>query len=233
MCGQDQDTDAPKWSTWDVIAWKLLPERWGGGRTRLDSYKDAWITHNKEAIKRIAASNKIPAELLAGIAWEEAGGDPSWADGAIYPIRRFDWSGPDWVDKHMTVTKNPDLTSFGTVSIQLRNAASVLGLNITSMTEEQKTNLIHCLERDVCNLEVVGRHLYTLIRYDFPNADTTQLTDEQFAVVGSRYNRGTTRKLQDLLDSLNAKPGSENRDYTSYGRTMLRRRDRIRMLLAT
>jgi hypothetical protein len=57
------------------------------------------------------------------------------------------------------------------------------------------------------------------------------LTDEQIVIVGSRYNRGTERKLEDFIYSLKAKPGTETRKYTEYGRAMLRRRERIRNLL--
>ena len=49
--------------------------------------------------------------MVRGVAYKEFGGDPMIADDFAYAVRSFDWSGPDWVDENLTITKNPDLTS--------------------------------------------------------------------------------------------------------------------------
>jgi hypothetical protein len=106
-----------------------------------------------------------------------------------------------------------------------------MGININKLDFDHQIQLLRCLETDAFNLMVVAKHLYDLIKYDFPDADSENLTDDQIAVVGSRYNRGTERKLHDFISSLTAAPGTETREYTEYGRAILRRRNRIRALL--
>jgi hypothetical protein len=224
-------TGYPKWTAVDAMSWKLLPEWAGGGAPRLFAYKDGWVKYNAKAIKEASARHKIPAILLASVAWAEAGGMPDFVDDVAFSVRSFDWSGPDWVDKHMTITSTPAKTSFGSVSIQLRAAARELGVDVETMSYSRQHDLAVCLETDVFNLEVVAKHLHGLILFDYPKADTLNLTDEQFVIAGSRYNRGTQRKLADFVASLAAKADSPLREYTSYGRRMLQHRDRVQRLL--
>lgn len=231
FCAPELNQTYPKWTAWDFIKWKFIPGRVGGGTEHLISYKDGWVVYNKSRIQKAANSARIPIDLLAGIAWIEVGGMPDFVDSIAYPIRSYDWSGPDWVDNHLTITKNPHNTSVGSVSIQLRAAAMTLGRDPKSLDHKNQVNLISCLETDAYNLNVVARHLFQLIKHDFPDADSENLSDEQIAITGSRYNRGTSRKLDDYFSSLKATPGSENRKYTEYGRTILRHRERIRILL--
>lgn len=225
------DRSYAKWTSWDFARWAFFPDAFGGGERFLVSYKDAWVVYNGLRIQDAARTAKIPVELLAGIAWNEVGGTPDFVDYAAFPIRSFDWSGPDFLDRRLTITKDPDRTSFGSVSIQLRVAAETLGLDIRRLGFIEKEKLGRALSNDVYNLNVVARHVFDLIRYDYPNIDTANLSDEQIVVVGSRYNRGTSRKLDEIVDSLKAAPGAPTRDYSSYGRTILRRRDRVRSLL--
>lgn len=232
FCSPDTAPSYPKWTAWDAIKWKLLPTKVGGGKVHLYSYKDSWILYNRNRIRDAAGEAEIPVYLLAAVAWEEVGGKPDFVKKTIvYPIRDFDWSGPDWVDEHLTMSSHPHKTSFGAVSIQLGVAAKTLGLDPMKLDLDEQWKFIKCLETDAYNLKVVAKHLYDLIMYDFPNADTKNLTDEQIAVVGSRYNRGIERKLNDFINSLQAAPGTKTREYTEYGRTMLRRRERILELL--
>lgn len=217
----------PKWTSWDFIRWTFFPEELRGGPRFLADYKEAWVYYNSSRIRDAARAAKIPVELLAGIAWNEVGGMPDFVDYAAFPIRSFDWSGPDFVDRHLTITKDPDRTSFGSVSIQLRVAAETMGLDIRRLKFNEK-KLARALSNDAYNLHVVARHVFDLIRYDYPNIDTANLSDEQIVVVGSRYNRGKARKLEEIINSLKAAPGDPTREYSEYGRTILRRRSRVR-----
>ena len=222
----------PKWTVADAAMWKLWPETIGGGNKHLFLYKDGWITHNKSAIKEAANSNQIPVDLLAGIAWAEVGGMPDIVDSIAYPIRSFDWSGPDIIDNNLTITKNPYQTSVGSVSIQLRNVAKIMGINLDKLTYPQQLELIKYMENDAANLEIVAKHLLQLIRYDFPNGSTNNLNDMQMIVVASRYNRGTARELSDIIRSISAPVSdTKTRAYSSYGRTLLRHREHVRSLL--
>lgn len=224
----------PKWTAFDAVMWKLMPESRGGGTVRLFNYKDAWVKYNAARIKSAAAAQSIPPLLLACVAWNEAGGMPDFVKGDIvFQVRSFDWSGPDWVDKHMTITRNPALTSFGGIAMQLRVAAHELGLDATTMSYSEQSKLGQCLETDAFNIDVVAKYLHDLILYDYPGADTANLTDEQFVIAGSRYNRGTQRSLADMIASNNAPVGSALREYTSYGHAMLRHRDRVANMLGS
>lgn len=106
-----------------------------------------------------------------------------------------------------------------------------MGIDINRIDYEQQTKLCRCLESDWFNLKVVAKHLHELIRYDFPDADTENLSDEQIAIAGSRYNWGTEKRIDVFVESLEATPGTTTRKYTDYGRTILRHRERIRSLL--
>lgn len=216
------DPSYPKWSLFNALTWKL-----GGGSPYLNKYKDGWIIFNRRAIISAATKHKIPSLLLASVAWSEVGGKPDgWKDHA-YNLRSFDWSGPNWVDRNLTVTKTPLETSFGAVSIQLRAVAKELGVNPATLSYGDGLRIISCLKTDVFNLEIVAKHLRGLILRDYPNADTAHLSDEQFIVAGSRYNRGTQRALQDLVDSNQQPPGNPARSYSSYGRAMIRHRQHV------
>lgn len=150
--------------------------------------------------------------MLAGVAWIEVGGDPYWIDHVAYPIRAFDHSADPFLEP-LTITKRPELTSFGSVSIQLLRAAQALGLDWNTMGEHQREALIVCLSQDETNLSVVAKHLADLRRLDFPAGSAWN--DDQIRVVGSRYNRGPDLSPQKL------------RNNTSYGDFILRNRFHI------
>lgn len=229
ICAKD-DSNHVKWTPLDWTISKIWPQALGGGSEYLWSYKDAWVLFNRDRIRQAASKYGIPATLLAGVAWAEAGGAPDIQDSITFPVRAFDWSGPDWMDR-LTITKRPTLTSVGSVSIQLEVAARELNLKTENMSFADQSRLKMCLEQDAFNLDVVAKHLRGLILHDYPNADTLNLKEEQWIVVGSRYNRGTARPLQDFITSMQAEKGTANRVYSSYGRAMLVRFDRVSRLM--
>jgi hypothetical protein len=189
---------SPTWSTIDVLKWKLVPEKLGGGKAFIRRFKDGWVKHNRAQIKQLAAAKRIPPELLAGTAWVEVGGDPTFIDRVALEVRAFDWSGPKWVDDHLTITREPSRTSFGPVSMQLRTAARVMGIDPQTLSADDLRNLGSCFEKDVFNLQLVATHLHDLILFDFPKANTSALTPEQIKIVGARYNRGTGLSLDQI-----------------------------------
>ena len=230
-CNPNSDS-YPKWSFYDALMWGMGFEGMHGGRPRLEAYKDAWIVYNKQRIIDAAKANAIPVDLLACVAYNEVGGDPPFVKrNIVLPIRQFDYSGPDWMRKYLTLTKPPTYTSEGAIKIQLRVAAEVLGIDPASLRYAQQNALTECLETDVFNLGTVAKLLHDLIMHDDPNADTRTLSDEQFILAGSRYNRGTERARADFIKSLSDPPGSSSRTYTEYGRAMMRHRAHVQQLL--
>jgi len=223
----------PKWSGFDAIWWKFGPEALGGGRPTLMRYKAGWIVFNKTEILAAARDNRIPADLLGCVAFNEVGGDPPFIKrSVVLPLRQFDWSCSDWgTDLCKPITKPPAATSEGAIKIQLRIAASVIGYNPKSLDSKQQNALTECLETDQFNIAVVAKLLHDIILFDYPKADTTNLSDEQFILAGSRYNRGNARPLADFQKSLKDKPGAPSREFTSYGRSMMNHRGEVRDLL--
>jgi len=199
-CGASNNS--PVWSVFDFLRWKIVPDRLGGGRTFIRRFKDGWVKHNRVLIVHYARSNKIPAELLAGTAWIEVGGDPTFVDRMAYEVRSLDWSGPKWVDDRLTLTREPSFTSFGAVSMQLRAAARTMRIDLRTLSAADLRSLARCLERDVFNLDIVARHLRDLTALDFPGSDARNLNPDQIKIVGARYNRGTSLSLDAIKNNM-------------------------------
>jgi hypothetical protein len=227
FCAPD-NSNHPKWKSWDVFKWRVLSEKMGGGRAYLQAYKDGWVVYNKFRIKDAAEQYRIPPAMLGCVAWAEVGGKP---DGIKRPVFQGRTLQRTLAGRPVKFGKPPEETSVGAVSIQLRVASKELGIPIELLSYSDRMNLIACLETDTFNLNVVAQHLKNLILYDYPSTDTSNLTDEQFIVAGSRYNRGIERALNEFIDSIKLSPGSQGRQFSEYGRRMLEHRDHILMLL--
>lgn len=117
--------------------------------------------------------------------------------------------------------------------MQIRVVAEIFGKNPSALRNAEATYISICLNKDNFNLAMVARHLYELINYDYPGTDTLNLTDEQFILAGSRYNRGIERSRSDFIRSINdvEKISYEERNWSSYGRSMLNHREKITKLL--
>lgn len=215
----ESSDDSRKWGVLELLRWKSLPARLGGGIPYIQSFKDAWVRHNKIHIRGAALRHSFPVELLAGVCWIEVAGDPSLVDRVAFEVRAFDWSGPDWVDRSLTVTHPPQRTSFGSVSIQLRTAAEALGMDPRKTDIEQLRTLARCLEQDTFNIDIVARHLRQIIDRDGLQAAPPALSAEAIRVAGARYNRGIGLSLAQIKSN------------TSYGDFILRHRTRFLSLM--
>jgi hypothetical protein len=214
-----ESNNSPAWGVWNLFNWKIIPERFGGGKKYIQSFKDAWVQRNKTKIIDCANAHRFPAPLLAGVCWIEVGGDPTFIDRAAFEVRSFDWSGPEWVDRNLTIFKNPSLTSFGAVSMQLRTAVQTIGLDPTTMTQADFRKLASCLEKDVYNIRLAAKHLRQLIDHDKLQTSPPALTQEAIRYAGARYNRGIGLPLANIKQN------------TSYGDFILRIWNRLEKLL--
>lgn len=113
-------------------------------------------------------------------------------------MRGFDWSGPDWVDHHLTVANNPAKTSFGSVSVQLRTAAQILGKNPATMSHRELGELATLLECDASNVEIVAKLLRQLANHDGFSVNQPAFSSEQIKIIGARYNRGSGLSLDQI-----------------------------------
>ncbi|MCL6330344.1 hypothetical protein ACIPT2_01170 [Pectobacterium brasiliense] len=223
----DWGKNYPRWSPIDFVWWKTF-----GGDDYLNKYKDSYIIFHKEKIKDIARQYKIPATLLALVARSEAGG---MVDYLKYPVLFYrqaaEYTYNSWTEMD-TSTSSPEKTSIGIIAMQIRVVAEIFGKKPSELKNAEATYISICLNKDNFNLTMVARHLYELINYDYPGADTLNLTDEQFILAGSRYNRGIERSHSDFIRSINAEKSLVDvRDWTSYGRRMLSHREKVTKLL--
>lgn len=209
----NQAQEAPPWTLSKFIRWQFEHRVYGSNKT-LTSYKDAWVLFHARTIRNAAQSAGIPTLLLAGTCWIEVGGDPTFVDTIAFGVRAFDHLG-DPLLKPLTITKEPQLTSVGDVSIQLRRAAETLGLNPGTMSISQQSRLKASLDGDVYNISIVARHLAQLAAID----NLPKNTDDYIRVVGARYNRGPHLSLEAI------------RKNTSYGDAILKRRAHLEALL--
>jgi hypothetical protein len=191
-------TDPPKWGIMDVLMWKLVPKKYGGGIPYIQKFKDSWVQFHKDQIKTEATSKGFPAELLAGVCWIEVGGDPHIIDNVAFNVRAFDYSGPDWVDENMTITNRPWRTSFGSVSMQLGTAANTMGMDARSMSYAELRDLSNCLESDQFNISLVADHLQEIIQHDNLGADASEISLDDVRIIGARYNRGLGLSLESI-----------------------------------
>lgn len=218
--------DYPKWTTLDAIWWKTF-----GGDDYLIKYKDGYILFHRERIKEIANRYHIPATLLASVARVEAGGMPDHFKDTVLNVRQADFPAKKWMERNITTIGSPEKTSMGIIAMQIRVVAEIFGKNPDSLTNAEMTYISICLQKDNFNLAMTAQHLNDLIHFDYPDIDTMNLNDEQFVIAGSRYNRGIQRNLNDFIRSYSAKEGTSERVWTSYGRAMLRNRERVNRLL--
>lgn len=214
----DASNNFAAWTSWNVVRW-MLPEALGGGFDYLARFKDSWVRHNRLTIKNSAASQNMPALLLAGVCWKEVAGDPTFIDTAAHLFRSFDWSGPDFMDRYFTISSPPEKTSFGPVSMQIRVAAEVLGIGLAALDVVDRQKLGQCLEVDVFNIDLAARHLRTLIDHDGLQSNPPALGDFALKVAATRYNRGVSESLEVIKGRL------------SYGEDVLWRRAHINSLL--
>lgn len=212
-CRATKIKDEWSWGALDVIVWKA-PSWAGGDKNLLKNFKDAWVKSHATTIKNQAKLNNISVILLAGVCWIEVGGDPDWIDSIAYPIRSFDHSGDPLLEP-LTITKKPELTSMGDVSIQVRRAAEAANLDISTLTNEQKNEIVECLSDEDVNIAFVAKHLSQLKKVD----NLCFVENEEIKILGARYNRGPDLTLSQIKEN------------TSYGDLILKKKSDLKKLI--
>ncbi|WP_426817411.1 hypothetical protein ACP3TC_02030 [Winslowiella sp. 2C04] len=221
------DLGFPHFNAIDLMRYKLLPgnQRFVTGENYLWAYKAGFLVYNRHAISRFSQENNIPELLLAGVAVSEVGGKPDRLK--TYGLLQF----RQLIDIFRGNNNLSNVTSVGSLAIQLRAAAEAIGIDPSKLNRTQQFQLSNCLLNNDYNIQIVAKHLHDLILYDYPDADTRNLNDEQIILAGSRYNRGIQRKKQDFIDSINAPVGSPLRKYTEYGRSIINKRKSIENIM--
>jgi hypothetical protein len=196
----DPDGWLVAWTTSDILKWKC-GTTCGGGREYIFKRKAEFTSHYRNVIKIAAKKYDIPEFLLGAIAFTEFGGDPMWIDDVAYNIRSLDRSGPDWMDKEV-MTKDPNLTSFGNLSIQFRRAAEELDYDVNTLSPDETNALYNSVNNPIENIYIAAKHISTLKKGQFGNTPAIKLTKDDIIIIATRYNRGpdiSTEKLKENL----------------------------------
>lgn len=184
------------WGTLDFIK-RLLP---GGDEFRMEKRKK-FISKYSEVISDAAKKYDIPTFLLAGVVYNEYSGKPEITDDLAFAVRSFDWSGPDWVDE-MTITKNPDSTSFGNVSMQVRRAAETVGLDDEGLNNKDRDEIIENLKDPITNIFIAAKHLEDLKNIDYSGINISELSDHDIKIIATRFNRGPDMTKEQIEQNL-------------------------------
>ncbi|MEV0171194.1 DNRLRE domain-containing protein [Streptomyces sp. NPDC050803] len=134
-------------------------------------YKDDFVEAYADTIKAAAAKYNLPAGLVAGVAYNEVGGDPPVTDGISYKI-------------------NGNKASFGNLSMQVGTASEMLGYDQANMSEEQRKLVISSLEDNVQNIFLAARYLSVGRDKIAPGRGAGDFSTDDLRNVGAWYQGG-------------------------------------------
>jgi hypothetical protein len=144
--------------------------------------------------------------MVAGIAWQEVEGDPGVLDDLAYEGRKV-----------LPFSDDPDRTSMGPMSIQVRRAAEVLGYDPNHLTDMQRDVVVDSIKDPAKNIFISSEYLAQLkAESGFADVPPDQMTRAQMQELAARYNggpyyedpaaqaygRGFDRKLDDAKEAL-------------------------------
>ncbi|MGW1953964.1 hypothetical protein ACWCPI_14585 [Streptomyces sp. NPDC001920] len=152
-----------------------------------DAGRRTYISGNKALINDAAHRSGLPPELLAGVAWMEVEGDPSWIDEAAYGVRR-----------HVPGTGEADRTSMGPIAIQVRRSAEVLGYDPLNLTDAQRAEVVAATKDPGQNIYIASEYLAQLkAESEFADVPPERMTREQMQELAARYNGGPYYRSDD------------------------------------
>jgi hypothetical protein len=153
-----------------------------------------WIAANKDIIAAAAQRSGLPPDMVAGIAWQEVGGQWGWMDDGVDTIRglaRDGWLSDAPESLPWRLGGSPDETSFGPIAIQVRRAAEVLGYDPANLTEGQRDTIEASLQDPGQNIFIASEYLAMLKEESgFADVPADEMTREQRQELAARYNGG-------------------------------------------
>ncbi|MER5933844.1 hypothetical protein [Streptomyces sp. NPDC002054] len=159
-----------------------------------DEERRAWIAANKEIIEAAARNSGLPPDMVAGIAWQEIGGQPGYMDDGVQTIREsFDVPFSPIIPENLPgrLGGSPDETSFGPIAIQLRRGAEVLGYDPAHLTDQQRSVIESALQDPKQNIFIASEYLAQLkAESEFAGVPPEQMTPAQYQELAARYNGG-------------------------------------------
>ncbi|MFR9673333.1 hypothetical protein [Streptomyces sp. TR02-1] len=159
-----------------------------------DEDRREWIHANREQIRDAAQHTGLPADMVAGIAWQEVQGDPGWADDIAHNYRQNQheaWPEVQWVADKVGLSGAADETSMGPMAIQLRRSAEVLGYDPQHMTPAQWSEVEEATQNPGTNIYIASEYLAQLkAESEFADVPADELTPAQRQELAARYNGG-------------------------------------------
>ncbi|MFE7774061.1 hypothetical protein ACFU5O_09190 [Streptomyces sp. NPDC057445] len=161
-----------------------------------DAERREWIATNKEIIQAAAKSSGLPPEMVAGIAWQEVGGQWGAFDDITDTIRQqadAPWGLSPVAPENLPwrLGGNPDETSFGPIAIQVRRGAEVLGYDPAHLTEQQRAVVEEALQDPAQNIFIASGYLAQLkAESEFADVPAGNMTRDHYRELAARYNGG-------------------------------------------
>ncbi|MFE4692074.1 hypothetical protein ACFRH6_18720 [Streptomyces sp. NPDC056749] len=153
-----------------------------------------WIAANRDIITEAAQRSGLPTDMVAGIAWQEVGGQWGWMDDGVDTIRQLSkdgWLDPTPENLPSRLGGSPDETSFGPIAIQVRRAAEVLGYDPAHLTGSQRDTIEASLQDPGQNIFIASDYLAMLKEESgFADVPADEMTREQRQELAARYNGG-------------------------------------------
>jgi hypothetical protein len=145
-----------------------------------DERRRDYISANEALIRRAAQDSGLPPEMVAGIAWQEVEGDPAVQDDIAFEIRQV-----------VPGTDDPDKTSMGPLSIQIRRAAEVLGYDPNNLSDAQRQVVVDAVKDPGQNVFIASEYLAQLkAESEFADVPPGEMTRAQMQELAARYNGG-------------------------------------------
>ncbi|BBD63392.1 hypothetical protein NIES2109_62420 (plasmid) [Nostoc sp. HK-01] len=242
-----QNINPVQWGFED-IAVSYLEEKLLRNNSYVLEFKDNWVRKHAKSLRAAAIKHNLSSLLIAGVAWNEAGGQPDYlSDDLTYLLRMVDFvANPEQLPDNFVgdlvkslLTKMPlikripgrppEETSFGQIQMQIRNAAQELGYDSNNLSEAQKIKIALLLKNTESNIDISAKHLNSLRKIDFPQNNLPNMTDDEITIVATRYNAnnradGTVRTLEQIREVI----ASGN----TYGTEIIKMRDHLESLLS-
>lgn len=158
-----------------------------------DEEREKWINEHKEFIHAAAAETALPADMIAGIAWREIGGQPPVSDVAVEAVRSIaeHWGPVPPEDLPGRLGGDPDETSYGPLAVQIRRGAEALGYDPENLSDQQRDEIRSALKDPAQNVFVAAKHLANLkAESGFANVPAEEMTVAHYEELAARYNGG-------------------------------------------
>ncbi|VEG12935.1 hypothetical protein [Moraxella cuniculi] len=198
MCTRYQNDKKATWSSYDFAQWQIQ------GSGFLHRKKELFVSDYKYEIEKYAKQYDIPPELLAGVMYNEFGGDPLIVDDVAYNGRSI---------LNFVGAGNPaDKTSFGNTSIQIARVRE-------ARPTWSNARIIASLKIPEKNIELTAEHLRVALNVDYAGIPAKDMGDEHIRIAGARYNRGLELTKEQIMQN------------TSYGDSILKRKYKLKELI--